>query len=337
MNKFILISLSCLFFAACAKSPKSIYSNLAPDEDGVIEAEISSEDITEAADSNDKHMREEAFILSDTLTTAEKDIAAKHHNNQLSRFSFLIVDARSKNVMRSYKALQPRRLASVTKVPTAITALENVDGPSIDKIKAMLKSSNNGEASRYLRLAVKALANYIVPGNGYTQAHSCPSAVQQEEKAADLVLGWLQAEIENMDWTDSVLKDGAGCDYGNFMNAYQIIKILEYADSKGKAYKGLSFESLLSISGVDGTWANRNTDHKGMVLAKTGTLNPNANLAGYFYARRNGVMNKYYFVVFVEKDSGSANSTKARTFIESLVRHWINYYSQQPGIPIANI
>lgn len=318
--------------SGCGDRPQSIYSNLGPEEDGLLDAEIPFDGTEETQEP------EPPLILPDTLTKAEADIAKNQHNNQLSRFSFLIVDAKNNTVMRSYKALQPRRLASVTKVATALTALETVDGPSIDKIKSMLKSSNNGEASRYLRLAVKSLINYIVPGSGYTVTSSCPStAVKNEAKAAELMLDWIKSQIPNVDWSGGALKDGAGCDYGNFLNALQMVKILQFADSQGSAYDGQSFERLLSISGTDGTWGSRNTDHKGLVLAKTGTLNPNANLAGYFYARRNGVLNKYYFVVFVEKDFGSASSNKARSFIESLVRHWINYYAQQSGEPIAQL
>lgn len=321
-----------LMVTACGRKQQSIYSHLGAEEDGIVDSEIPFDG------SEENQEPQPPLILSDTLTKAEADIAKKYHNNQLSRFSFIIVDAENNTVMRSYKAQQPRRLASVTKVATAFTALETVNGPSIDKIKAMLKSSNNGEASRYLRLSVKTFANYIVPGSAYTVAHSCPtSAVENEEKAGGLMLDWIKSQITSVDWSGSTLTDGAGCDYGNFLNALQITKILQLADSKGSIYNGQSFERLLSISGTDGTWASRNTDHKGLVLAKTGTLNPNANLAGYFYARRDGVLRKYYFAVLVEKDSGSTSSNNARTFIEYLVRNWINYYAQQAGEPIAQL
>jgi D-alanyl-D-alanine carboxypeptidase len=331
MNKLITLALTSLIAVACAKHNKGIYENLAEDEDGILDSTIPYDGDEDTKES------QPSLILTDTLTKAETDIAKKYHKSQLSRFSFLIVDSETKNVMRSYKALQPRRLASVTKIPTALAALENIDGPSVDKIKSMLKSSNNGEASRYLRLSVKSLFNYIAPGSHYTAAHSCPSSLSNEHKAAGLMLDWIKSEVNNVDWTGGALKDGAGCDYGNLMNAVQIVKILHLADSKGAAYDGMTFERLLSISGVDGTWASHNTDHKGMVLAKTGTLSPNANLAGYFYARRGGKMHKYYFVVFVEKDAGSTSSANARKFIESLVRNWINYYAAQEGEAIANL
>ncbi|MCJ8277316.1 MAG: D-alanyl-D-alanine carboxypeptidase [Bdellovibrionales bacterium] len=102
------------------------------------------------------------------------------------------------------------------------------------------------------------------------------------------------------------------------------------------AYAGKSFEELLSISGVDGTWRSRNTEHRGRIFAKTGTLRPNSNLAGYFYARRDGEMKKYYFTVFVEKRGAGQYTTQARRMIESLLRYWINYYSQNEGEPIGD-
>ncbi len=331
MNKLLIIALTSLLTFACAKSKDSIYAHLEADEDGIVDSEIPFDG------SEDQQEPQPPLILTDTLTKAESDIAKTYHKNQLSRFSFVIVDAKSNKVMRSYKAQQPRRLASVTKISTALSALENVNGPSISKIQSMLKSSNNGEASRYLRLTVKSLFNYIVPGAGYSAAASCPAAVSNEAQAATMMLDWIQHEVPDVDWQGSALKDGAGCNYSNQMTAVQIVKILQYADLKGAAYDGKTFEKLLSISGVDGTWASRNKDHKGLVLAKTGTLNPNANLAGYFYARRNGVLNKYYFAVFVEKDSGTTNANNARTFIEMLVRNWINYYAKQAGEPIATL
>jgi D-alanyl-D-alanine carboxypeptidase len=335
MKKLLLISYLCLA-AACSQNQKSIYGDLGPEEDGVIDAEIPAD--TASDEETVMKELEPALVLPDTLTKAEADIARVYHKNQLERFSFIIIDAEKNTVMRSYHSLQPRRLASVTKLATSITALENVNGPSISKIAAMLKSSNNGEASRYLRLAVKTMANYLVPGSGYTEKSSCPStAVKNEAKAAEIMFDWIQSQIPDADWSEGALRDGAGCDYGNFLNALQITQILKYADNKGPAFGGKSFESLLSISGVDGTWGGKNKDHKGQVLAKTGTLNPNANLAGYFYARRGGVLKKYYFAVLVEKDSGSASSAAARTFIEQLVRNWINYFSLQEGEAIAQL
>lgn len=319
---------------ACGKSGNSIYQGLGEDEDGVINAVVDDEDQAElpVADRDDA----KTVVLPDELTTAEANLIKQYHGNQTSKVSFAVVDAEDDSIVRAYRSLQLRKLASVTKVSTSLAALENVNNIEVSKVKAMLKSSDNGEASRYVRLAAKAIEGWVSPGSNYTTPHSCPgsSTLQKENEAAKIVLSWIKKQVSDIDWTGATLKDGAGCDYGNVMTPLQMLNILRLADSKGKAFAGLSYEQLLSISGVDGTWASRNTDHKGRVLAKTGTLSVAGNLAGYFYAKRNGVLKKYYFAVLVEKTSSQTNAN-VRTMIEGLVRNWINYYSQQKGESLA--
>lgn len=328
MNSLKAFIVLFLALAACSKKD-TIYGNLAPDQDGVI-----SSDIPETDESSPVDPATPNLVLNDNLTVDEKNIVSGKYGSRFEKFNFVIVEAESMNVMRSYRALQPRRLASVTKIATSVAALESVNGIDYNKVKSMLKSSNNGEASRYLRLAVKALQNYVVPGAGYSAASSCPGAVANEAIAANHVLNYYKSRIRIIDWEGAALKDGAGCGYGNVMSPAQVVTLLSYADKKGPVFGGMSYEKFLSISGVDGTWASRNTDRKGQVLAKTGTLNPSANLAGYFYAKRNGVMHKYYFAMLVEKN-GSGESTMARNFIEAMVRYWINYYSSKEGEAIA--
>lgn len=328
MTKIILFS-AAIFLTACSDNSKSIYGNLDPNEDGVVDSIISEE--TESTRALDP-----SLVLPDTLTQNESDIVRKKYKNQVDKFSFIVVDAEKKNVIRSYRSFEPRRLASVTKVVTALTALKNIKTPDVTKISSMLKNSNNSEASRYLRLSVLALANYVVPGSGYTETHSCPAAaIEKEAPAANIMYHWIQSQVKDVDWEGSALKDGAGCNYGNLFNTLQVVKVLQFADNQGSSFSGKNFEQLLSISGVDGTWANHNTDNKGQVLAKTGTLDHTANLAGYFYARRNGVLKKYYFAVLVEKKP--EDSALARTFIESLVRNWINYFAKQEGESLGGL
>lgn len=313
----VCLILSAAFaIAACGNKNKSIYSHLSTDEDGSIAQEIGDSD--EFPEHEDNHPQ-----LPDELSVVEQKLIKEQHGNQLSKVSFLVVNAETKKVIRSYKAQTPRRLASVTKVATAVAALENVDNVSFSKVGTMLKTSNNGEASRYVRLAAKAIDGLVVTGGEYTAAASCPSSTAKETPAARSALQWIKKQIPHIDWSNADILDGAGCNYGNFFTALQMSYILELAESYGKSYGGESFEDLLSISGVEGTWKSYNQDSKGMIFAKTGTLNPNSNLAGYFYAKRNGHMHKYYFTVFVEKSAGSANTTKARKFIEALVRNWI--------------
>lgn len=334
MKSKILVLIFLVCATACSKSKSSIYAGLGDEEDGVIGGEVTDEGDDDPVIS-DVHDAPK-LILPNELTTSETALIKKWHKSQSSKISFIIVDAEKDQIKRTYRSETPRRLASVTKIPTSLSALEHVDGISISKVKAMLKSSNNSEASRYLRLAVKAMENFIVAGTANPNPHSCPSSasLKNEYPAAAIVLKWLKSEITDVDWAGGALKDGAGCDYGNFMTSLQMANVLKFADSKGKAFGGMNYEELLSISGVDGTWAGHNTDAKGRVLAKTGTLSANSNLAGYFYAKRGNKMHKYYFTVFVEKSS-SESSANMRSMIEGLVRYWINYYNVNEGESIA--
>lgn len=343
-QRFGFCFLVTVFLASCSAPEASFYKGIPAEGDGVVDVEIPDdpadmeeildeieEDEEQASDDTD----EEAFRDADELSDRELQLVNELHNGEQDKLSFVVVDVERSLVMRSYLAETPRRLASVSKIPTALAALEEVNNVSTTKVTRMLKNSHNGEASRYVRLAGKAIGNHTTTGESYSAGASCPSAFRNDRTATKISQNWLFEKVSDVDWTDASLNDGAGCDYGNFMNPIQMASVLEWADSRGKAYAGKSFEQLLSISGVDGTWRNRNRDHRGQVLAKTGTLRPNSNLAGYFYARRGGVMKKYYFTVFVEKRGAGSHTTKARQLIESLVRYWIGYYSQTEGQPIG--
>ncbi|MCB0378255.1 MAG: D-alanyl-D-alanine carboxypeptidase [Bdellovibrionales bacterium] len=317
----VFILATVILLAACSKE-RSIYEGLGPEEDGVIDVTI--------PDDGEGAPLESIRHNVDELSSEEKKFVDDLHESEYDKLSFVVIDVENMKIKRSYLGETPRRLASISKLSTALGALERVNNVSVSKVRQMLKNSNNGEASRYVRLAAKAIAGIVSPP-AYTDAHSCPNGFLEEEDQAHAVLNWLTSQIPEADWTDASINDGAGCHYDNFMDGFQIAEILHFADSRGKAYAGLNFEQLLSINGTDGTWKNKNTDHKGRIFAKTGTLNPNSNLAGYFYAKRQGVMKKYYFAVFIEKKGGGSYTTKARKLIESLMRYWINFYSAQEG------
>ncbi len=321
-----LLFLSSFFILGACSGDKSIYQNLSPEEDGVVAIAIPEEDSPVEASPSRR----------DTLSDTEKDLVDRWHEGEVGELSFVVIDAEERKVLRSYFAEAPQRLASVSKITTALGALTNVRNVNVNKVKNMLKISNNGEASRYVRLAAKALDGLVIPSPHYPQKHSCPAEFLEDQLAADVVFDWLTKELSSVDWTGASFNDGAGCHYDNFMTPIQVAHILDYADSKGEAYNGYTFEELLSINGVDGTWKNKNLDHKGYIFAKTGTLRPNANLSGYFYAKRKGEFVKHYFSVFVNKKGGGSYSTKARKLIEGLMRHWINYYSQHQGEPVGD-
>lgn len=344
-QKFGFCLLVTAFLAACSAPEASFYKGIPAEGDGVVDIEIPDdpEDMEEILDEIENEEGQasedsgegEVFRNKDELSQRERELVDELHNGDRDKLSFIIVDVERSLVMRSYLAETPRRLASVSKIPTALAALEEVNNVSTTKVTRMLKNSHNGEASRYVRLAGKAIGNHNTTGEGYSAGASCPSAFRNDLTATKISQNWLFGKVSGVDWTDASLNDGAGCDYGNFMNSIQMASVLDWADSRGKSYAGKSFEELLSISGVDGTWRNRNKDNRGQVLAKTGTLRPNSNLAGYFYARRDGDLKKYYFTVFVEKRGAGSHTTKARQLIESLVRYWIGYYSQTEGQPIG--
>lgn len=314
-----------LFISACSKND-SIYQNLAPSEDGVVSFEILDDGYKPVV---------ELPRVADVLSAKEKELVKKWHSGQENKINFIVVDAKNKKVVRSHFGETPSRLASVSKVTTAIAALENVNNIEVSKVKNMLKISHNGEASRYVRLAAKAIDGLVITAPSYSQPHSCPGAILNDEPAGEVVLAWIQSVIPTVDWTGSNFDDGAGCDYDNFMSPLQTAKVLDFASQQGPAYAGLEFKKLLSIAGVDGTWEDYNLENKGYIFAKTGTLNPTSNLAGYFIAKRGGVFYEYYFAIFVAKEGGTTSSS-ARNLMEALLRYWIDYYAAYIGEPIKD-
>lgn len=328
-------ALSLLFIlmisSSCSKRTKSLYSQLPDSQDGVIEVNV-SEDQAGAQRSS-----QPTVILENELLEKEAKLIKKYNGGKTDTFSFLVINASTSQVLRSYNSTQLHQMASLTKLPTSIMALVNLPNPDIKKIKKILKESNNGAASQLLHETVKVMFQLDVPGKAYEKEHSCPSQeiLNNEREAAGMMLDWFKTVVRAR-WNGAVINDGAGCDKGNLINAQQILKILQFADSAVPQATGQSFEQMLSISGVDGTWSDRNQDSRGMVLAKTGTLNTESNLAGYFYAKRDGQMHKYYFAILVQTSVGAEYIKNARSFIEGLLRGWIGYYSAQPGEAISN-
>lgn len=314
------------FITACSKE-ESFFDHLDLDQDGVVSLKIPD---------NGEIPEYEEQRLEDELSIKEESLIKQWHGGQTDKVSFIVVDAKNQKIMRSYFGDIPQRLASISKVTTAISALENVKNVEVNKVRNMLKISHNGEASRYVRLAAKAISGLVVTAPSYTAPHSCPGAILNDEPAGEVVLAWIQSILAAVDWTGSDFDDGAGCDYDNFMSPLQTAKIFDYAAKKGAVYGGMEFKKLLSIAGTDGTWEKYNKENKGYIFAKTGTLNPTSNLAGYFLARRGGVFHEYYFAVFINRESGTTSSTNARKLLEAFLRYWVDYYSGYSGEPIKN-
>jgi len=304
-----------MFTSSCSqRETHSIYESLEGESDGVIATDL---DGLKGA-----KVVEPAFI--DVLSPKEKFLVDELHDGKAEEISFILVNSKTHSVLKSYQSLQPRKLASVSKIATSLAALENVNGVNVGKIASMLKSSNNGEASRYGRLAAKAIDGTRISTPSYTEAHSCPRQVYGEGPIGQSILGWVTGELPGVDWTDSDLEDAAGCMHANQMSTEQTIHILDYAQNQGAVYSQKSFVELLAVAGQDGTLMNRNQEHKGMIFAKTGTLTPVSNLAGYVHVTRNGEVQKYYFAIFVEKKGNGIYTTRARELIEGFVRLWVN-------------
>lgn len=341
----IVVAFAAIAASACAPKRSGFYGGLGPDEDGVISTTVGGEKDekqkvedppTEGKPAEEKPSEERPAKLGADLSERESQLIKTYLSGKSEKLSFLVVNAETKAYARDHLGGDLRILASVTKLATAVAALKNVEGISVASVSTMLKTSHNGLASKYVRLAAKSIDGTEVAGDPFASSHSCPGNTSAEAPAAKTVLGWYQRGITAFDWTGSALLDGAGCNYGNKMTSKQILKLLEFADSYGKAFGGKDFADLLSISGIEGTWAGRNTDDKGMIFAKTGTLGVASNLAGYFFVKRAGQLNKYYFAVFVDK-TGGASSARARQLIESLVRHWIDELSAQEIVVAGNL
>lgn len=320
---------------ACSQKQESLHGRLGATEDGAVSMDI--EDAKENEVEADPEEKTPEVVESDEkdvpdyrITSSEQALVKKHLKSKVSNLAFLVVDAKSLEVYRSYQPEDRRILASLTKVITAIGALENIKNVNTGEIASMLKTSHNGKASRFVREAAVAIDGTKVKGKPFTGAATCPSsqALEKEAPAAESVFEWLKSKTPEANWTQAKMKDGAGCNYSNRMTAFQLVEALHFADQRGERYKKQSFEELLSIAGRDGTWRKRNTTSRGRIFAKTGTLSAVSNLSGYFYARQNGEMKKYYFVVFVNKPKGSAQTSQARSLIEALLRHWIQKLNQ---------
>ncbi len=330
----MLVSLT-LSLAACASDKRSFYEGLTGGRDGTIATTIDDdkgvEHELEAPAAKPEPPAVDPGSDGDEqahLNTKEKVLIRTLHGGKFDRISFLVVNAKTKTYVKNHLSERPRRLASVTKVATALASLENVKDVRVSEVSTMLKSSHNGLASKHVRLAAQAIDGTRVDGPLFSAAHSCPDSTEREAPAARAAFGWLKRQLPAVDWEGADWRDGSGCSHGNRMTARQTVRLFELADGYGKKYAGKEFSDLLSIAGVEGTWAGRNGDSRGMIFAKTGTLSAASNLAGYFFVERGGVLHPYYFAVLVEK-SGDAATSRSRLLIESLVRSWISELSKE--------
>ncbi|MCJ8277317.1 MAG: hypothetical protein HRT44_13690 [Bdellovibrionales bacterium] len=221
--RILFVSILLALVTGCSNEPMSIYEGIPEEGDGVISVDIGDE--TEEIDPIIEEPQQKLNLLSET----EEELIDDLHNGEKDKLSFLVVDVETSKIMRSYYAEEPRRLASVSKIPTALAALEEVNNVSVSKVSSMLKSSNNGEASRYVRLAARAIDGYVTQGSAYTSG--CPSAFRNDTPAAKIVENWVFNTVPSSDWMEASLNDGAGCHYDIFMTCMHVARIIEGAES----------------------------------------------------------------------------------------------------------
>jgi D-alanyl-D-alanine carboxypeptidase len=315
-----------LLLAACGREQRSLYNELHGDEDGLVATDVETKGVD-----NDTHP-----VMPDELSQEEAKHIQTYLRGQNAQVSFLVVNASSKGIVKSFQARKVKSLASVTKLATAIATLDNDSDRDMGEVSSMLKSSNNSLASKYVRRAARAISGVIVPGKPFTAAHSCPGSTAVEAPAAQAVFTWLKQKHADADWAGADLRDGSGCNHDNRFSALQVVELIEFADSHGRAWNGKTFADLLSINGVEGTWAARNRDSRGMIFAKTGTLSNASNLAGFIILQRGGRIYKYYFAVMIEKTSRDTTA-RSRALIESLVRVWIKSLTQNEVLLNGNL
>ena len=292
---------------ACSKDSGapagSIYFGTASDYDGVVEA-----DIDLVAEPSEKLVEDSAF-------------------EKRGDIGYQLTGGADQQVKTEFDAKNPRILASVTKISTALAALRNVSDVNVAEVSAMLRESHNYQASMLLRRFAQTVLGMELPppkqpSRGRSAAHTCPSNGTVEAPAAREVLSWLKKMI-SADWTNAELADGSGCSYENKMSPEQLVEILQYADSLGPAFSDQDFASLLASPGRSGTLRSRlgGLSGRAKVFAKTGTLNGAITLAGYLFVPKGKEIEKYYFAVLISTNS-RAEARSARARIDYLVKSW---------------
>lgn len=116
------------------------------------------------------------------------------------------------------------------------------------------------------------------------------------------------------DYPEVRVADGSGLSYNNRLSARTLIKMIRTLKLNPET---ASWEQTLAIGGVDGTLRRRltETDVRGRVFAKTGTLNPVVSLSGVVYNRHNG--NTYLFSFLM---NNVVSKTNARATVDRAVR-----------------
>jgi D-alanyl-D-alanine carboxypeptidase/D-alanyl-D-alanine-endopeptidase (penicillin-binding protein 4) len=152
--------------------------------------------------------------------------------------------------------------ASGAAVPSGLRVLASYDGaPMADILKDVNKLSHNLRAEMLLRLV-----GHKVSGVGTAEA------------GRDAVLAFLSAQgVDTHGWD---MEDGSGLSRSDLVTAHGFVDLLAAMDKHPLAAR---FRDSLPVAGVDGTLERRlgGARTRGLIQAKTGTLNHTGALAGY--------------------------------------------------------
>jgi D-alanyl-D-alanine carboxypeptidase/D-alanyl-D-alanine-endopeptidase (penicillin-binding protein 4) len=168
------------------------------------------------------------------------------------------------------------------KIPLAKTA------PLSESVKGMFKFSNNFIAEMVL----------------LTLTAKVSKKPADWENASRTMTDWWEEKFPKSGKISVV--NGSGMGNRNRCSANQIADLLNYASKQNWFYE---YISMMPIAGVDGTLSSRfkNTELKGNLRAKTGTINDFgvSSLAGYFSAG-----GELYSTVFIANDRTTSQYSK---------------------------
>lgn len=151
--------------------------------------------------------------------------------------------------------------------PSGRKVLAETGRPLVDILRTVMKQSHNFLAEYTFRIVGAASG-----GQQGTASHAVATVQQQMTRC-------------NVPFGNCCLNDGSGLSRRNLLSPSALVGIMSYA--RGDKQIGPTFESLLSVAGVDGTLRGRmkGTPAAANLHGKTGTLNNVSTLTGYVTTR----------------------------------------------------
>jgi D-alanyl-D-alanine carboxypeptidase/D-alanyl-D-alanine-endopeptidase (penicillin-binding protein 4) len=175
----------------------------------------------------------------------------------------------------------------------------------VDTTKAQLLLSYDSEPiSEAVRGMFKHSTNFTAEMMFLTLAAQAENLPATWATGSQVIESWWKERFANSGEISA--ENGSGMGSKNQCSAEQIADLLDWSAKQSWFYE---YISAMSVAGIDGTLTSRfkNTDLKGNLRAKTGTLNDFgvSNLAGYFT-----VNGELYSVVFIGNDRTTTQYSK---------------------------